>query len=152
MAPVLQLRDLSVVRGGNRILDELSWSVDSDERWVILGPNGAGKTTLLQVASAQMHPTSGVAEVLGERLGKVDVFDLRPRIGFASTAMARRVPPNEAVLDVVMTAAYSGFKVPTNERTQSHTASKSSGSAGTTESSVSAAYRSIARSSTPARR
>jgi iron complex transport system ATP-binding protein len=107
MAPVLQLRDLSVVRGGNRILDELSWSVDSDERWVILGPNGAGKTTLLQVASAQMHPTSGVAEVLGERLGKVDVFDLRPRIGFASTAMARRVPANEAVLDVVMTAAYS---------------------------------------------
>ena len=52
-------RDLSVVRGGNRILDSLSWTVDSDQRWVILGPNGAGKTTLLQVASAQMHPSSG---------------------------------------------------------------------------------------------
>jgi len=107
MAPVLQLSDLSVVRGGNRILDSLSWTVDSDQRWVILGPNGAGKTTLLQVASAQMHPSSGTAEILGARLGKVDVFELRPRIGFASTAMARRVPANEAVLDVVMTAAYS---------------------------------------------
>ena len=74
---------------------------------MILGPNGAGKTTLLQVASAQMHPSSGTAEILGNRLGKVDVFELRPRIGFASTAMARRVPANEAVLDVVMTAAYS---------------------------------------------
>ena len=107
MAPVLQLNDLSVVRGGNRILDNLSWTVDSDQRWVILGPNGAGKTTLLQVASAQMHPSSGTAEILGLRLGKVDVFELRPRIGFASTAMARRMPANEAVLDVVMTAAYS---------------------------------------------
>ena len=54
-----------------------------------------------------MHPTTGTAEVLGERLGKVDVFELRPRIGFASTAMARRVPANETVLDVVLTAAYS---------------------------------------------
>jgi len=107
MAPVLQLSDLSVVRGGNRILDNLSWTVDADQRWVILGPNGAGKTTLLQVASAQMHPSSGTAEILGLRLGKVDVFELRPRIGFASTAMARRMPANEAVLDVVMTAAYS---------------------------------------------
>ena len=107
MAPVLQLSDLSVVRGGNRILDNLSWTVDADQRWVILGPNGAGKTTLLQVASAQMHPSAGTAEILGHRLGKVDVFELRPRIGFASTAMARRMPANEAVLDVVMTAAYS---------------------------------------------
>jgi len=107
MAPVLQLSDLSVVRGGNRILDGLSWTVDPDERWVILGPNGAGKTTLLQVASAQLHPSSGSAEVLDHLLGKVDVFELRPRIGFASTAMARRLPADESVLDVVMTAAHS---------------------------------------------
>jgi iron complex transport system ATP-binding protein len=81
--------------------------VEADQRWVVLGPNGAGKTTLLQVVSANMHPSSGTATILGDTLGKVDVFDLRPRIGFASTALARRIPGNEAVLDVVMTAAYS---------------------------------------------
>ncbi|UOQ89230.1 ABC transporter ATP-binding protein [Agromyces endophyticus] len=104
---VLQFSDVSVVRDGNTILDSVTWSVASDERWVVLGPNGAGKTTMLQIAAAAMHPTSGKAEVLQEKLGKVDVFELRPMIGFASTAMARRIPRDETVLDVVLTAAYS---------------------------------------------
>jgi iron complex transport system ATP-binding protein len=107
MASVLELSDVSVVRDGNTILDSISWVVDDEERWVVLGPNGAGKTTLLQIASAFMHPSSGTARVLDETLGKVDVFELRPRIGFASTALARRVPQNETVLNVVLTAAYS---------------------------------------------
>jgi iron complex transport system ATP-binding protein len=107
MTTVLELTDVSIVRNGNRILDQLNWTVDSDDRWVILGPNGAGKTTLLQVASAFMHPSSGTARILDETMGHVDVFELRPRIGFASTAMARRIPPEEKVLDVVLTAAYS---------------------------------------------
>ena len=107
MSGVLELSDLTVVRGGNTILDSVTWSVRPSERWVILGPNGAGKTTLLQVASATIHPSSGKAKILGEKLGKVDVFELRPRVGFASTALGRRIPPNEPVLDAVMTAAYS---------------------------------------------
>ena len=107
MPAVLDLQDLSVVRDGTAILDGVSWEVRPEERWVVLGPNGAGKTTMLQVVSANMHPSSGKAKILGEKLGKVDVFELRPRIGFASTALARRIPAEEVVLDVVMTAAYS---------------------------------------------
>ena len=107
MASVLELTDVSVVRDGNTILDSVSWAVDSEERWVVLGPNGAGKTTLLSIASASAYPTSGTARVLEDTLGKVDVFELRPRIGFASTALARKVPASETVLDVVLTAAYS---------------------------------------------
>jgi iron complex transport system ATP-binding protein len=107
MASVLQFDDVSVVRGGNRILDSVDWSADSAERWVVLGPNGAGKTTLLQVASAMIHPSSGMATVLDETLGDVDVFELRTRIGFASTALARRLPADETVLNVVLTASYS---------------------------------------------
>ncbi|PPL20468.1 MULTISPECIES: ABC transporter ATP-binding protein [Microterricola] len=107
MASVLQLTDVSVVRDGNTILDSVNWTVNSDERWVVLGPNGAGKTTMLRIAAAMMHPTSGTAIVLEEQLGKVDLTELRPMIGFASTAMARTIPKNERVLDVVLTAAYS---------------------------------------------
>jgi iron complex transport system ATP-binding protein len=73
----------------------------------VLGPNGAGKTTLLQVAAALLHPTQGAAYVLGARLGEVDVFELRPRIGFASAALAQRIPDRERVLDVVISAGYS---------------------------------------------
>jgi len=107
MSTVLELSDVTITREGNPILDSVSWTVDSAERWVILGPNGAGKTTLLQVAAAQMHPSTGTASVLGQRIGATDLFELRPRIGFASTAMARKVPASELVIDVVLTAAYS---------------------------------------------
>ena len=107
MVNVLHFTDVSVVRAGTTILDSVNWSVEDNQRWVILGPNGAGKTTLLQIAAALMHPSSGRAEVLEEPIGGTDLFELRPRIGFASTAMARKVPANEKVLDVVMTAAYS---------------------------------------------
>lgn len=107
MASVLELTDVSFVRNGNRILDRVSWTVDEADRWVILGPNGAGKSTALQLAAANSHPTSGVVEVLGERVGKVDVFELRTRIGLAATNLARRIPAHERVGDVVLTAAYA---------------------------------------------
>ncbi|WP_308468757.1 ABC transporter ATP-binding protein [Rathayibacter soli] len=104
---VLQLTSVSIVRDGNTILDAVDWAVDSDQRWVILGPNGAGKTTLLQLAAAAIHPTTGSSEVLEEHVGAVDLFELRPRIGYASSALARRIPGRENVLNVVLTAAYS---------------------------------------------
>ena len=107
MSSVLQLTDVSVVRAQNPIVDHVTWSVDGAERWVILGPNGAGKTTLLQIAAALLHPSSGKAVLLGNTLGAVDVFDIRTRIGLVSSAMSRRIPADETVLNVVMTAAYS---------------------------------------------
>lgn len=106
MSDVLALADVSVVRSGKALLDGVNWEVEEGERWVVLGPNGAGKTTLLQIASARMHPTSGVAGILEEVLGAVDVFELRPRIGLASASIAERIPASEVVRDVVVTASY----------------------------------------------
>src|SRR6478609_10320620 len=106
MTAVLDFADVTIRRGQATLLDRVSWRVEDDERWVILGPNGAGKTTLLQVASAQIHPTSGVAGILDEVLGTVDVFDLRPRIGVTSAALAERIPRSERVHDVVVSASY----------------------------------------------
>ena len=103
---MLDLQDVSIRRGPKTILDSVSWTVQEGERWVVLGRNGAGKTTLLQIAAGRMHPSAGTAHVLGERLGAVDVFELRPRIGVASAALADRILPSESVLDVVLTAAY----------------------------------------------
>ncbi|WP_309128474.1 ABC transporter ATP-binding protein [Microbacterium sp.] len=107
MPSALELTDVVVRRDGRNIVDHVTWQVSDDQRWVILGPNGAGKTTLLQLADTLMHPTSGTVEVLGETLGRTDVFEIRPRIGFASSAMARRIPRDETVLNTVMTAAFS---------------------------------------------
>ncbi len=107
MSSALEFTDVVVRREGRNIIGHVTWQVDDDQRWVILGPNGAGKTTLLQLADTLMHPTSGTVTVLGETLGRTDVFELRPRIGFASSAMAKRVPRDETVLNTVLTAAYS---------------------------------------------
>ncbi|MGO2745150.1 ABC transporter ATP-binding protein [Microbacterium sp.] len=107
MPSALDFTDVVVRRDGRNIVDHVTWQVADDQRWVVLGPNGAGKTTLLQLADTLMHPTSGTVTVLGETLGRTDVFEIRPRIGFSSSAMAKRIPREETVLNVVLTAAYS---------------------------------------------
>ncbi|XBH22688.1 ABC transporter ATP-binding protein [Jonesiaceae bacterium BS-20] len=106
MTSVLNLENVSVRRGTKNIVDNISWQVNEGERWIVLGRNGSGKTTLMQLCSTRMHPTTGTVDILGERLGRVDVFELRPRVGFASAALAERIPGSERVLDVVLTAAY----------------------------------------------
>jgi iron complex transport system ATP-binding protein len=107
MSDVLHFSQVSVLRDGATLIDRLDWDVAEGERWVVLGPNGAGKTTLLQLASAHLHPSRGSAEILGETLGAVDVFELRPRIGLSSAALAERLPGREKVRDVVLTASYA---------------------------------------------
>jgi iron complex transport system ATP-binding protein len=107
MSDVLHFSQVSVLREGATLVDRLDWSVAEGERWVVLGPNGAGKTTLLQLASANLHPSRGTATILGEQLGAVDVFELRPRIGLSSAALAERLPSRETVRDVVLTASYA---------------------------------------------
>src|SRR5690625_451722 len=106
MVEVLRCENVGVRRGEKMILDDVSWIVNEGERWVVLGPNGAGKTTLLQLAAGRMHPTTGTVKILGEKLGAVDVFELRPRIGFSSAALADEIPTRGRVLDIVRTAAY----------------------------------------------
>ena len=104
---VLKLRGVSVRRESSLLLRNVDWTAHEHERWIVIGPNGAGKTTLLQVASTLLYPTEGTVEVLGERLGDVDVFELRPRIGLTSASLAERVPSNEKVIDLVLTASYA---------------------------------------------
>ncbi|MEP7033937.1 MAG: ABC transporter ATP-binding protein [Dermatophilaceae bacterium] len=106
MSDVLEFAGVSVVRGDHTLLDDITWEVEEGQRWVILGPNGAGKSTLLELAAGRIHPTTGVAGVLGEVLGAVDVFELRPRIGLASATFAERLSADEVVHDVVVTASY----------------------------------------------
>jgi iron complex transport system ATP-binding protein len=107
MAAVIELAEVSVVRGTSRLLDNVSWRVEDEDRWVVIGPNGAGKTTLLQVVSTNIYPTDGVVGVLEEVVGTIDVFELRPRIGLTSAALAERIPRAERVSDVVVSASYA---------------------------------------------
>jgi iron complex transport system ATP-binding protein len=104
---LIDFRNVSLRRQGSVLVGPLDWAVELDERWVIIGPNGAGKTSLLRIAAAAEHPSTGVAFVLGERLGRVDVSELHARIGLSSSVLAQRVPNNEVVRDLVVSAGYA---------------------------------------------
>ncbi|MFC9787886.1 ABC transporter ATP-binding protein [Rhodococcus sp. NPDC127528] len=104
---LIDFDDVLIRRGGVTLVGPVTWKVELDERWVVLGPNGAGKTSLLRIAAAEVHPTSGHANLLGETLGRVDVSELRPRIGLSSSALAHRVPADEVVSDLVVSAGYA---------------------------------------------
>ena len=109
MGTVIDVADVTLKRGHSFLLDHITWQVSDAQRWVIIGPNGAGKTTLVQVLASQMFPTTGTVTVLGEALGQVDVFELRPRIGVSSASLEIQIPANEKVRNVIMSAAYAIF-------------------------------------------
>jgi len=104
---LIDFAKVTLRRGGQVLVGPITWSVELDERWVVIGPNGAGKTSLLRIAAAHEHPSSGTAYVLGERLGRTDMSELRSRIGLSSSALSQRVPDHEVVRDLVVSAGYS---------------------------------------------
>jgi iron complex transport system ATP-binding protein len=101
--PVVQLSAATLVRGERRVLDSIDWTANEGERWVVLGRNGCGKTSLARIVALQLHPSSGVVDVLGERLGRTDVRALRRRVGFASAALADAFRRELTPLEIVMT-------------------------------------------------
>lgn len=104
---LIDFTEVTVRRSGHTLVGPVTWQVELDERWVVLGPNGAGKTSLLRMAAAELYPTSGSAILLGEVLGKTDISELRPRIGLSSAAVSSRIPQEEKVSDLVVSAGYA---------------------------------------------
>jgi iron complex transport system ATP-binding protein len=105
---VVRLEQASVHRRGpdgerRFIVRDATWTVREGEHWAVLGPNGAGKTTLLRIASAQMHPSTGAAALLGGTLGRVRVPQVRNRIGVVDLQVSARFFPGLRAVDVVLT-------------------------------------------------
>ncbi|PLS30901.1 ABC transporter ATP-binding protein [Bifidobacterium margollesii] len=100
----LKMTDVEFRRQGRVILTGVNLTIRRGERWILFGPNGIGKSTLIQMMATRMHPSEGTVDILGNRLGKVDVFSYRNRIGLSSAELARAFPPDEDPLDAVVTA------------------------------------------------
>ncbi|WP_055591326.1 ABC transporter ATP-binding protein [Streptacidiphilus griseoplanus] len=103
---VVALKDVAVQRrttGQEIVLEGITWTVAPGEHWALLGANGAGKSTLLRLVGAVMYPTAGTVEVLGARLGRVDMRELRARVGLVSAA--QKVPLDATAHTVVLTGA-----------------------------------------------
>ena len=110
MASAVSLVDVTLRRDATVILDSVSLRIEPGERWVLIGPNGSGKSSLLRVMALYEHPTSGTVDVLGQRLGRTDVRELRRLIGYSSAAFADQLRGDLAVHDVVKTARHAALE------------------------------------------
>jgi len=110
-APVLAFRGVTLsFDPGRPVLTGVDWEVGPGERWVVLGANGSGKTSLLRLAGGWLFPTGGTVDVLGHRLGRVDVRTLRRRLGYASGALAQMLRPGVTGLEIVMAAKHAALE------------------------------------------
>ncbi|WP_371477306.1 ABC transporter ATP-binding protein [Kitasatospora sp. NBC_00315] len=99
--PLLRTQDVDVVRDGRHLLRGITLAIEPGEHWALLGANGAGKSTLLGLLGAVTHPTRGEVDVLGRRLGRVDIRDLRAHLGHVNPRHPLRSPLT--VREVVLT-------------------------------------------------
>ncbi|WP_063037709.1 ABC transporter ATP-binding protein [Nocardia pseudovaccinii] len=108
--PVLQLSEVTFRREGKQIIDGISLTVHAGEHWALLGPNGAGKSTLLGFCAAVTFPTSGTVDILGQRMGRVDLAPLRHSIGHVNPRHPLRYPLT--VREVVLTGITATIDTP----------------------------------------
>lgn len=108
---IIEMDNVCLRRSGKEILRNVSWRMERGQHWAVIGANGSGKTTLLQIAGAVLFPTSGTVNVLGCRYGQTDMFALRRRIGWVSSALMARIPTGETAGSVVLSGLRATYGV-----------------------------------------
>jgi iron complex transport system ATP-binding protein len=106
---VVELRGVTAREVGATLLSGIDWTVRPGEHWAVLGPNGSGKTTLLSILAGYRLPTSGTATVLGAQLGRIDVRELRTRIGFTSALVRGLARSATTVADFVVSGRHAAI-------------------------------------------
>ncbi|CAH8713826.1 ATP-binding cassette domain-containing protein [Paenibacillus thiaminolyticus] len=107
---MIQLEQIRFQREERTILDDVNWSVNPGEHWVLLGRNGSGKTTLLELITAYQFPSSGTVRVLGHTYGQCDVREVRQRIGYISQSLVEKLTLRDPVWEVVATGAFAWLR------------------------------------------
>ena len=106
---LVDFKSIALRRSGRDILTNINWHIEPGSHWAVIGANGSGKTTLLQIAGGVLFPSGGEASVLGCRFGATDLFQLRRRIGWVSSALNARMPRIESVMSTVVSGLKATF-------------------------------------------
>lgn len=73
---LVEIKDVSYVRDGHPILENVQFDLRRGESLALIGKNGSGKTTLLKHINGLLHPSSGAVTVLGQDTRRARVSDL----------------------------------------------------------------------------
>jgi iron complex transport system ATP-binding protein len=110
--PLLEMRDISVVRGDNLALDGVSLRVGVGEHLCILGPNGCGKSTLIRTITRENYPLAregASMEILGKSLWNVS--ELRSFLGIVSPDLLAACTSDATGIDVVLSGFFSSTRI-----------------------------------------
>lgn len=108
---ILSFENVSLIREGKILLEEINWRIQEKDNWGVLGLNGAGKTLLLQLITGSLWPSKGRLEVLGEVFGKTSIPELQKRIGWVSTALQYRIRNSETAERIVLSGKFASIGI-----------------------------------------
>jgi iron complex transport system ATP-binding protein len=109
---LLDLQNISVMRGEKVVLEDLSLVIRSDEHVAILGPNGCGKSTLIKTITRECYPLAQEGSsmtILGQE--RWDVFALRSLLGIVSNDLMSRCTGDACGRDVVLSGFFSSTRI-----------------------------------------
>lgn len=106
---LLELKNVSISFGGLKVIDDVSFKVESQKIFGLIGPNGAGKTTMFNIITANHKPNMGVVTFLGK-----NILRYRPNtivnLGIARTFQNIRLFHSMSVLDNVLIGLHQEAK------------------------------------------
>jgi iron complex transport system ATP-binding protein len=105
---IIDLQNITVFQGRNKILDNFSLTIDESQSTVILGPNGSGKTTILKLLNRELY-------IVEDKKSSLKIFekdrwnvdDLRSNLGVVSQHLQHGYSHNALGLYVVLSGFYS---------------------------------------------
>ncbi|MGB8496036.1 MAG: ATP-binding cassette domain-containing protein [Candidatus Acidiferrum sp.] len=110
--PLLDLQNVTVMRGNNLALDRLTLQIASGEHVCILGPNGSGKSTLIKTITRECYPVQrdySAISILGRSVW--NIFDLRPLLGIVSPDQLAACTTDATGMDVVLSGFFSSTRI-----------------------------------------
>lgn len=106
---IFELKNVSLIREQEKLLDTINWTVEKGQHWALLGLNGAGKSLLLQTVYGELWPSSGSATVLGQTFGQTSMPDLKKRIGWVSAAVIAGFPKYATAEKIVLSGLFNSL-------------------------------------------
>jgi iron complex transport system ATP-binding protein len=112
VAPLLELENVTVIRGERPALQDISLRIESGEHVCILGPNGCGKSTLIKTITRECYPLSrerSAMRILGRE--RWDIFELRTHLGIVSPDLLASCTTDSTGRDVVLSGFFSSTRI-----------------------------------------
>ncbi|MBS7578220.1 MULTISPECIES: ABC transporter ATP-binding protein [unclassified Enterococcus] len=108
---IIDLKNVSYIRQGKTLLNQINWQVKKNENWAILGLNGAGKSLLLKLITADIWPSTGSVSILNYQFGKANIPELKQKIGVVSSYLNDRLYQSESVENIVLSGKFASIGI-----------------------------------------